>query len=174
MEENNTTNSSSGGSKKGLIIAAVAVIVILAIAAGGFAFMNMNKTTSDQAQETAVESAETQAKVSPEAESEESASVGTYKDGTYTATGTYSYHSGTESIGVTVTLSNGVVEEVSVEKMAKAPASVKMQDDFIANFEPMVVGKNIDDVNLGKVSGSSLTPIGFNAAIEDIKSQSQS
>jgi hypothetical protein len=37
----------------------------------------------------------------------------------------------------------------------------------------MVVGKNIDEVNLGKVSGSSLTPIGFNNAIEDIRSQAK-
>lgn len=173
-ENNNSTSTSSGGSKKGLIIAVVAVIVILAIAAGGFAFMNMNKT-SDTQDSAAVESAETQANVSPEAMSEdEVAEAGSdYKDGTYEATGTYSYHSGTESIKVSVTLQDGKVEEVTVTTLAKAPTSKAMQADFAANFEPMVVGKNIDELKLGKVSGSSLTPIGFNAAIEDIKSQAQ-
>jgi uncharacterized protein with FMN-binding domain len=173
MEENNSsTSSDSSGSKKGLIIAAVAVIVILAIAAGGFAFMNMNKK-SESTNTTAVESADTQAEATPEAMQEEAASTNAYKDGTYEATGTYSYHSGTESVKVSVTLENGKVEDVTVVSLAKAPTSKQMQADFIAHYKSMVVGKNIDDVKLSKVSGSSLTSGGFNAAIEDIKSQAK-
>lgn len=182
MEESQSNSTSSSGSKKGLIIAAIAVIVIIAVAAGGFAFLNLNKeNSSEEANESAaVENAENQAQTSQMPEESNTTSSGSttttssYKDGTYTATGTYAYHSGTESIEVTVTLKNGEVVDVAVVNMAKAPTSKKIQDDFIANFKEMVVGKNIDEVKLGKVSGSSLTGIGFNAAIEDIKSQAQS
>lgn len=176
MDENQSTNTSaSGGNKKGLIIAVVAVVVILAIAGGGFLFLNKDKLMEESSESAAVENAESQAQIStaPQAEAA-SASTGEYKDGTYEAVGTYSYHSGTESVAVSITLKDGKVEDVTVKAMAKAPASVKMQDDFIANFESMVVGKNIDEIKLGKVSGSSLTPIGFNAAVEDIKTQAQS
>jgi len=37
-----------------------------------------------------------------------------------------------------------------------------------------VIGKNIADVQLSRVSGSSLTPEGFNNALATIKSQAQS
>jgi len=175
MEENNTsTSSSSGGSKKGIIIAVVAVIVILAIAGGGFLFLNKDKMMEEAQESAAVENAENQAQVTPEAMKEASPSANAYKDGAYSATGTYSYHSGTEDISVKVTLVNGKVEDVTVTTLAKNPSSKAMQADFAANYKTMVVGKNIDEVKLGKVSGSSLTPIGFNAAIEDIKSQAKS
>ncbi len=177
MEENNTSASSSnGGSKKGLIIAVVAVIVILAVAAGGFAFLNKDKLMEEANESAAVENAESQvqAQVTPEAMQQASPSANVYKDGTYEATGTYSYHSGTESVKVSVTLKDNMVEEVDVTTLAKNPTSKQMQADFAANYKTMVVGKNINEVKLGKVSGSSLTPIGFNAAIEDIKSQAKS
>ena len=72
---------------------------------------------------------------------------------------------------MTVTLESGVITEAQVVSQAVAPVSKSMQADFIANFKPEVVGKNIDEVQVGKVSGSSLTGIGFNAAVEDIKVQ---
>lgn len=102
---------------------------------------------------------------------EDSSEPQSYNDGSYTATGTYSYHSGTESIEVTLTLESGVITEAQVVSQAVAPTSKTMQADFIANYESEVIGKNIDEVNVGKVSGSSLTGIGFNAAVEDIKTQ---
>jgi hypothetical protein len=38
----------------------------------------------------------------------------------------------------------------------------------------MVVGKNISELQLTKVSGSSLTPQGFMDALEKIKAEAQS
>lgn len=180
MDENNTsTNSStSGGSKKGLIIAVVAVIVILAIAGGGFLFLNSNKQNS-ATEMTAGENTEnadmtaTSPAPTDDASASASGSTGEFRDGTYEAVGTYSYHAGTESISVSITLKDGKVEDVVVKGNAKAPTSKMMQEDFIANFKTLVVGKDITEVKLGKVSGSSLTPIGFNAAVEDIKTQAQ-
>lgn len=160
MEEQTNTKSN-----KNTIIMIVAVVIIITLVVGGAAVLKMNN------KEQAV--VETPADNTSGADAAPEAAV-TYKDGEYSAQGTYSYHSGTESIGVTLTLKDGVIEDVEVEEMAKAPTSKEMQADFAANYKSEVVGKNIDEVNLGKVSGSSLTPKGFNDAIEQIKTQAKS
>lgn len=96
-----------------------------------------------------------------------------YIDGTYTATGTYTSPGGKESLPVTLTLEGDVIVDVSVQTPATNPTSQKFQTIFADNFTPLVVGKNIDDLNLTKVSGSSLTPAGFNDALAQIKVAAQ-
>lgn len=96
-----------------------------------------------------------------------------YADGTYTATGNYISPGGAEEIGVTITLQDGVIVNAKVETRATRPTSVKMQTAFEAGFAVFVIGKNIDEVELDKVSGSSLTPKGFNEALVEIKAQAQ-
>ena len=51
---------------------------------------------------------------------------------------------------------------------AARPASTRTK--FVSNFAALIVGKDIDEVSLDKVAGSSLTSSGFNAAVETIKS----
>ena len=84
-----------------------------------------------------------------------------YKDGTYTAQGDYTAPSGAESIKVTLTLKDNVVTASTVTASSASEYSERMQEMFMANYKTMVVGKKITDIKLGKVSGSSLTPIGF-------------
>lgn len=96
-----------------------------------------------------------------------------YKDGTYSAMGDYFSPGGEEQIGVTLTLKDDVIVDASVVSKAENPNSIKFQGIFVSNFKPLVVGKKISDVNLTKVSGSSLTPKGFNDALAKIKVQSQ-
>lgn len=152
---------------KNMIMVGIAVVVIIvAVAIGGFV-LTKNK------EQAVMEIPKDENVIGVMEETSEERATATYKDGTYEAKGTYSYHSGAESIDVTVTLANGIIEEVEVVAQAKAPVSKEKQADFIANYKEQVVGKNIAEVNLGKISGSSLTPIGFNAALEDIKAQAQ-
>lgn len=92
-----------------------------------------------------------------------------YRDGTYSAVGEYLSPSGMEQIGVQLTLAGDVVTDVTVEVRATRPESKKYQEQFNSGYKTQVVGKKISEVNLGKISGSSLTPKGFNAAIESIK-----
>lgn len=96
-----------------------------------------------------------------------------YADGVYTATGTYVSPGGPEEIEVTLTLENGIVIESNVVPQAELPISVKLQNDFAANYKEQVVGKSIDDIQLTKIATSSLTPIGFNDAVDKIKQQAQ-
>lgn len=98
---------------------------------------------------------------------------GTYEDGTYTATGTYTSPGGPEEIGITLTVEGGIITDASAEPKATIPASVNWQTVFANNFKASVVGKSLDEVSLDKVSGSSLTPKGFNDAVEKIKAQAE-
>lgn len=97
-----------------------------------------------------------------------------YTDGTYEVVGNYTSPGGEEELGVIITLENNLIADAEVTVLATRPISNKMQTDFAENYKTMVVGKNIDEVNLGKVSGSSLTPIGFNDALEKVKAEASS
>ncbi len=162
------------GSNKNLIVAAVAVIVILAVAAGGFIFLQ-NKDGFFEQNETSEESTSNLNPTSvPTNQQSANTTPANYKDGTYTAEGDYMTHGGPEAISVTLTLSNNSIKDVSVKPEAKDQMSELMQGQFISAYKPMVIGKNIDSVTLSKVSGSSLTPLGFNDALTKIKTQAKS
>jgi uncharacterized protein with FMN-binding domain len=92
-----------------------------------------------------------------------------YADGTYNATGQYG--SLPSSIGVSVTLVDGVITAVTVTPQATDPTSLDYQTRFAQAIPALVVGRNLDEVNLSKVAGSSGTPEGFNAALQQIKTQ---
>lgn len=96
---------------------------------------------------------------------------GTYTDGTYTADGSYQTPETVEEITVTLTLADGVVTEVEVSGDPKAPETERYQGEFIDGIADEVVGKPIDELNVSRVAGSSLTSGGFNDAVASIKEQ---
>ncbi len=96
-----------------------------------------------------------------------------YTNGVYNAIGNYISPGGAEKINVTITLQDGIITESEVTPQATHDISIRMQSDFSKNYKPFVIGKSIDEIKLTKVSGSSLTPGGFNNALEKIKTQAQ-
>lgn len=100
-----------------------------------------------------------------------SAGATTYKDGTYTADGSYQTPETVESISVTLTLADGVVTDVEVTGDPQARETEQYQGQFIDGIADEVVGKNIDDLDVSRVAGSSLTSGGFNQALASIKEQ---
>jgi uncharacterized protein with FMN-binding domain len=96
-----------------------------------------------------------------------------YKDGTYTATGTYDSPGGLDNVGVTLTLKNDAITSVSFTPMAHDGTSARYQTMFAGGFQSLVLGKNIARVHLDTVSGSSLTGGGFNDALAKIKAQAK-
>jgi uncharacterized protein with FMN-binding domain len=100
--------------------------------------------------------------------------TGAYTDGTYEASGDYQAPSGTESVDVTVTLEGGVITDVAVVGNATDSEAKVHQGEFIDGIAGVVVGKPIDEIQVSKVSGSSLTSGGFNKAIDEIKAEAAS
>lgn len=99
------------------------------------------------------------------------ASTGKYADGTYTASGSYQTPETVETISVTLTLDNDVITEVNVIGDPQARETQQYQGQFIGGISDVVVGKNIDEISVSRVAGSSLTSGGFNEAIQAIKAE---
>lgn len=95
----------------------------------------------------------------------------TYQDGTYTASGSYQTPETVEQIEVTITLADNVVTAVEVTGDPQASESRRYQSEFIGGISDEVVGKNINDLSVDRVAGSSLTSGGFNDALEEIKAE---
>ena len=96
-----------------------------------------------------------------------------YKDGTYSAVGSYMSPGGFDNIAVTLTLKGDIVTNVYTTPQAGDGTSSRYQDMFISGYKPYVVGKDISSLVLGRISGSSLTPRGFNDALDKIRNQAK-
>ncbi|GAA3281546.1 hypothetical protein [Paenarthrobacter aurescens] len=102
-----------------------------------------------------------------------STGASTYKDGTYSADGTYTSPNGQEKVGVELTLAADKVSAVNITVHPSNPNTKKFQGEFAGGIAGQIVGKDIDELNVSKVAGSSLTSGGFNEAVEQIKSQAK-
>ena len=97
--------------------------------------------------------------------------TGPYADGEYEATADYQSPRGTETIDVSLELENDIIKGITVtSKSVDPPAEViRFQGEFEAGIGAVVEGKNIDELDVHRVGGSSLTSSGFNEAIHQIK-----
>lgn len=149
------------------IISLIVIVIIGAIAATVYIATREN---SDQADSSSMQSTDTGTSGDTTTDSSTtSENSAEYTDGTYTATGSYSTPGGTESVTVTAALVDGKVTTVSTTGSATGGNSAQYQSMFLSSYESLVEGKSIDSISLSRVSGSSLTSNGFNAAIEEIK-----
>ena len=92
-----------------------------------------------------------------------------YIDGQYSADGWYGGLP--SSIGVTVTLADDVVTAVAVTPHATNPTSLELQERFAEAIPGVVIGRDIDELQIDRLAGSSGTPVGFHDALDQIKSQ---
>lgn len=128
---------------------------------------------STEASSSAAASSAESSATSSAAPTTSAAAASTYKDGTYTATGSYQSPGGTESVTITLTIADDTITDASGEGAATRPPSSQYQGEFLDNFAGQIVGKNIDEVSLSKVAGSSLTSGGFNQALQTIKTDAR-
>lgn len=148
------------------VIIGIIVVALIAIAATAVIVLSGNRTDESNTPSASVSP-------SPSTAAETADSTSSYKDGTYTATGSYQTPGGRESIDVTVTLSGGTITDATVKQNAISGEAEEYQGKFVSGYKSQVVGKKINEVSLTRVAGSSLTPNGFNDAIDDIESQAQ-
>ena len=94
-----------------------------------------------------------------------------YADGTYLAEADYLAPSGMETISVSLTLAADVVTAVTVVGDATDHEAQEFQGRFADGIAAEVVGREIADLSVTRVSGASLTSGGFNTAVETIRSE---
>ena len=163
----NTSPSQNSVSKYAVPGAAIALIAVAII------MVYSSKKTSPETSSTTATPVASMAPAMTSPTSQTTTS-GDYKDGVYEADGTYLTPGGEQRITIAVTLKDNVVTDSTFTTHSEGPASGRFQGEFGDNYKPMVVGKNINELQLTKVSGSSLTPQGFMNALEKIKAEAQS
>jgi len=148
----------------------------LALASTSFAALGLAAcATADQPAETT--DGASSAPESPSTSDGSGASTGSseYADGTYTADGSYTSPGGQETITVSLTLADGVIEDVEVTNPETTnPNSLRYQGEFIDGIAAEVVGVPLDDVQVDRVGGSSLTSGGFEDALQTIRDEAAS
>lgn len=91
------------------------------------------------------------------------------KDGDYEAEGEYSNPGGQSKVKVDLTITDGKIADIKVTPEATNGTSKGFQQKFASGIADEVVGKSLDEIDVDKVGGSSLTVQGFNQAIDSIK-----
>lgn len=91
-------------------------------------------------------------------------------DGTYVSNETYAYHSGNETVEVSITVQNDTITAASVAPSSEAHnVSKKIIGNFNAALPELVVGKKIDKLEIPKnVAGSSLTTAAFKQYVGEL------
>lgn len=96
-----------------------------------------------------------------------------YKDGTYSAGASYYVPHSNQSIQVSLTLSNGVITNASIQNSESDPTSASYQQDFASIYKSSVIGQKISRLQLSITSGASDTTQGFNDALRQISMKAQ-
>jgi uncharacterized protein with FMN-binding domain len=134
---------------------------------------NITADTSTPTQTSPATSTAT-ANQTPAAPQQNSVAGLAYKDGTYSADGSFYTPDGTEQIGVKVTVVSDKITALTIDDSGiYSRESVQYTNRFISGINKLVVGKKLSDVNVSRVSGASLTPIGFNNALDTIKNDAK-
>jgi uncharacterized protein with FMN-binding domain len=103
---------------------------------------------------------------------EDSATAGNFSDGSYEAVGEYQSPAGPEEVQVDLTIAQGVVTAVTVTPQAENEVSLKLQKQMAEGIGELVIGKPLADIEaFAVINGSSLSPIGFQQAVESIREQ---
>lgn len=105
------------------------------------------------------------------ASSSSGGSAAALKDGTYSAIGDYQSPGGASAVSVTVTLQHGSITAVQVKPAAHNPTARQYEAQFASGISGVAVGKPIEGLQVGAVSGSSLTSQGFEKALAAIRSK---
>ncbi len=94
-----------------------------------------------------------------------------YRDGSYQANGTYESPNGSENIIVLIELENDIVTDVEITTNPNNPTTANYQGQFADGIGELVIGEDIDTLDVTVVAGSSLTSNGFREALTAIKAE---
>ena len=151
------------------LVGIIIIILVAIVAGGGYIVSQSSKDEQTKTTEQSSNASKDEATSESDAKNNQTVTSGTYKNGTYESTGSYNSPGGRESIKVSLTIADGKVSDANVTSEAKNPTAKSYQADFISGYKTFVVGKSVDEIKLDTVAGSSLTPGGFEDALEQIK-----
>lgn len=152
--------------KKAVFIPIIAVALVLVVGVGTL-FGNALKNNSGSDTASVSPFGQPAAPPPPAADTK-------YKDGTYTASGSYVSPGGNESINVKITVKSNNITAVTVTPQGGDPRSQEYETAFAQGIGQIVTGKPLaSQFDVSEVNGSSLTGEGFTQALNAIRSQAQ-
>ncbi|MCU0677979.1 MAG: hypothetical protein MUF19_00120 [Candidatus Pacebacteria bacterium] len=109
----------------------------------------------------------------PEAATPETTTA--YNDGTYAINTSYlAPNRANHTVAVSFTLADDIITGANISFGGDDVATSKgYQAKFVAAYESQVIGKKLDDVQLSRVGGASLTTGAFNDALAKVKVAAQ-
>lgn len=146
---------------------------VLAGCQAGEAVESADMMEADAVETNSAETAPTEAPATDMAESTDETVSASYADGTYEATGGYQSPNGPETVTVSITIAGGEVADVVVTPEATNSTSQRYQGLFAGGIAQEIVGVPINELQVTRVAGSSLTQGGFNQALEQIRAQAK-
>jgi cytoskeletal protein RodZ len=149
-------------------VTTIVILLATTLMIGGVVIVNNNQKQNNEQSSVATTSS---SKASGNSDAKATSSEpGSYKAGEYSAAGDYESPDGAQKIIIKLTIqSDGTITDTSATENANGRESSEYQARFISGYKSQVVGKDIDSLTLDSVSGSSLTPQGFNDALDKIK-----
>lgn len=163
-------------------ILAISLLSVLLMAGCG----NANTTSTNSENKTAVETNSSSQENSANTTSNSTSAVNTnsenesedvrvsYKDGTYEGEGSYMSPAGKELVKVSMVVEGGMVKSMDLNVDTENKTSEKYKGLFKAGISELIMGKPLEEIEgFSQVNGSSLTPKGFQQAIETIKSEAK-
>lgn len=103
-----------------------------------------------------------------------STSTSGYKDGTYTASASYSVpHGAQNTISATVTISGGTIASVTANDNYNDGESAMYVDSFESALTSSAKGQTIASYSPSRIGAASLTTAAFNNVLDTIRSQAQ-
>ncbi len=157
-----------------LVIGSVAVIGAAAIG-GGMLFFGGDDTTSAAPTVQQTSSGTSTPSTSNTADTTTDTSTsGSYKDGSYSATMSYTVpHGQQNSIDTTVTVSDGKITAVSVNDTTNDRESEMYIASFENSLDSDAVGQSLASYSPNRIGGASLTTYAFTQALDTIRSDAQ-
>jgi len=96
-----------------------------------------------------------------------------YRNGRYTATGHYLTPGGNESIAVSIDVEGDMVAASTIEVEATSPTARQFQEQFRTTIAGRVTARPLSGLSVSRVSGASLTSLGFNDALAKIRQEAK-
>jgi len=155
------------------IFAVVGMVAILGTAGvvGALLFTQQDSTSTGTATTTS-QSSSTDSNSSSSGSS--TITPGSYKDGTYTATQSYSVpHGDTNTMKVTVTISSGKITSVTTSDDYTDRESAMYIQSFESNVSSVMTGQSMGSMMQSRIGGASLTSSAFYDALDTIATQAQ-
>ena len=149
----------------------IALVAIVGVAVAVFLVMQSDDDVTDTGSSTQVETTTSDTEPTITDVVEDAAAI---VDGTYSASTDYQVpERHTSTIDVEVSVVDGVVEGLDIAHTATSDESEENQDSFDRQIEDLVVGEKLEDIDLSRVGGASLTTDAFMSVLVSIISDAR-